>query len=65
MKVQKSDHMLVTVYTSGYAGVNLNISILNDSYLSFNQTIGFFRVNLREIPFNRLLALVISLAGSQ
>lgn len=63
MKVQKSDHMLVTVYTSGYAGVNLNISILNDSYLSFNQTIGFFRVNLREIPFNRLLALVISRGG--
>lgn len=63
MKVQKSDHMLVTVYTSGYAGVNLNISILNDSYLSFNQTIGFFRVNRREIPFNRLLALVISRGG--
>lgn len=63
MKVQKSDHMLVTVYTSGYAGVNLNISILNDSYLSFNQTIGFFRVNLREIPFNILLALVISRGG--
>lgn len=63
MKVQKSDHMLVTVYTSGYAGVNLNIAILNDSYLSFNQTIGFFRVNLREIPFNRLLALVISRGG--
>lgn len=63
MKVQKSDHMLVTVYTSGYAGVNLNISILKDSYLSFNQTIGFFRVNLREIPFNRLLALVISRGG--
>lgn len=63
MKVQKSDHMRVTVYTSGYAGVNLNISILNDSYLSFNQTIGFFRVNLREIPFNRLLALVISRGG--
>lgn len=63
MKVQKSDHMLVTVYASGYAGVNLNISILNDSYLSFNQTIGFFRVNLREILFNRLLALVISRGG--
>lgn len=63
MKVQKCDHMLVTVYTSGYAGVNLNISILNDSYLSFNQTIGFFRVNLREIPFNRLLALIISRGG--
>lgn len=63
MKVQKPDHMLVTVYTSGYAGVNLNISILNDSYLSFNQTIGFFRVNRREIPFNRLLALVISRGG--
>lgn len=63
MKVQKSDHMLVTVYTSGYAGVNLNISILNDSYLSFNQTIGFFSVNFREIPINRLLALVISRGG--
>lgn len=55
--------MFVIVYISGYVGVNLNIFILNDSYLLFNQMIGFFCVNFCEIFFNRLFVLLISRGG--